>query len=79
MDANACNDLGNTIAINVGLNYGATAPFLNYYDIYRYCALGMTNNSANGERKVNKKDLGYQELIKSKENAAWKEYFILIL
>ena len=79
LDENACNDLGNTISINIGLNYDGIAPFLNFYDIYRYCALGMTNDTANGERKINKKDLGYQELIRSKEDKPWKEYLLLKL
>ena len=45
---NACNQI---IYINSGLNYEGTAPFLNFYDIYRYCALAIRN-----DKIVNKKD-----------------------
>ena len=63
LDETACNNLGNNVYINTGLNYDGTAPFLNYYDVYRYCALGITNGTSNN-RKINKKDLSYIEKIK---------------
>ena len=62
LDENACNQIGNQIYINSGLNYEGTAPFLNFYDIYRYCALAITNGTRN-DKIVNKKDLSYMERI----------------
>ena len=29
------------------MNYEGTAPYINLYDVYRYCALEITNNTSN--------------------------------
>ena len=46
---------------------------MNFYDIYRYCALAITNATGNNERVVNKKDLTYQKIEKAKKNREWKK------
>eukprot|EP00828_Plagiopyla_frontata_P037272 TRINITY_DN48_c0_g1_i4.p1 TRINITY_DN48_c0_g1~~TRINITY_DN48_c0_g1_i4.p1 ORF type:complete len:541 (-),score=55.41 TRINITY_DN48_c0_g1_i4:181-1803(-) len=73
-DEQQCYNYVDQISNQVGINYGGNAPYVNYYDIYRFCSLAITNQTANNQRVVNKKDLTYQRINKARKNLDWKKF-----